>query len=131
MQGTHGWARVLKYYKTNPITADGGVNVIYETHIYNHAGDFNKLLTDPASVLPVIIGEMGPAELDGEGQLQVRRTTLFPFWLLLLLLVHAYSRCALHGRHDCAIMICTGQLHRSANQACHALPCDTARLPRC
>jgi hypothetical protein len=95
MQGTHGWARVLKYYKANPITADGGVNVIYETHIYNHAGDFNKLLTDPALVLPVIIGEMGPAELDGEGQLQVRRQsdTLFGCCSSSLCMLTAGAHC--------------------------------------
>ena len=128
MQGTHGWARVLKYYKANPITADGGVNVIYETHIYNHAGDFNKLLTDPASVLPVIIGEMGPAELDGEGQLQVMRIIPSPFWLLLLLLVHAYS---IQVRIARMSRLCNNDLHGTVAMRCKSsMSCTALRSRR-
>lgn len=56
MQGTHGWARVLDYFKAHPITAGGGANVIC-----NHAADFSQLVTGPAAALPVVVGQMGPA----------------------------------------------------------------------
>ncbi len=32
VQGTRSWARSLSYYLSNPITAGGGKNVVYETH---------------------------------------------------------------------------------------------------
>ena len=60
VQGTRGWARVLDYYITHPITAGGGKNVVYETHVYNPASDFASLVTTPAQTLPIIIGEFGP-----------------------------------------------------------------------
>ena len=56
VQGTGGWARLLKYYIEHPIP---GGNVIYETHVYNPEADFNNLVTTPAQTLPVIIGEFG------------------------------------------------------------------------
>lgn len=33
VQGTRAWGRVLDYYVANPITAGGGANVVYETHV--------------------------------------------------------------------------------------------------
>lgn len=59
VQGTREWGRVLDYYMAHPITAGGGVNVAYETHVYNRASRFDELVTRPARKLPVIIGEMG------------------------------------------------------------------------
>jgi hypothetical protein len=61
VQGTGGWARFLKYYTTHPITAGGGVNVIYEVHVYDPSSEFKSMFEDPSLILPVIIGEFGPA----------------------------------------------------------------------
>jgi hypothetical protein len=61
VQGTRDWARVLDYYEGHPITAGGGVNIAYETHVYNPASRFDALVTRPAKTLPVIIGELGVA----------------------------------------------------------------------
>lgn len=59
VQGTREWGRVLDYYVAHPITAGGGVNVAYETHVYNRPSRFDELVTKPSRKLPVIIGEMG------------------------------------------------------------------------
>ena len=32
VQGTRNWGRSLSYYVSNPITAGGGNNIVYETH---------------------------------------------------------------------------------------------------
>jgi hypothetical protein len=50
---------VLDYYVAHPITAGGGANVAYETHVYNRPARFDELVTRPSRKLPVIIGEMG------------------------------------------------------------------------
>jgi len=64
VQGLNNWARKLDYYITHPITAGGGANVIYETHVYNHQFEatfpFSRLFEIPSQTLPVIIGEFGP-----------------------------------------------------------------------
>lgn len=60
VQGTRGWGRDLSYYMTHPITAGGGVNIAYETHVYDPQANFAKLFVDPSKKLPVIIGEYGP-----------------------------------------------------------------------
>jgi hypothetical protein len=60
VQGTREWGRSLDYYLEHPITAGGGVNVAYETHVYNRPARFDELVTRPARKLPVIIGELGP-----------------------------------------------------------------------
>ena len=71
VQGTRDWARDISYYNGalgHPITAGGGVNVAYETHIYNSPGDFAALLLLAAPgprTIPVIIGEFGPIIDDG------------------------------------------------------------------
>jgi endoglucanase len=59
VQGTREWARVLDYYVDHPITAGGGKNIAYETHVYDPASRFDALVTRPAKKLPVIIGELG------------------------------------------------------------------------
>ena len=60
VQGTQGYARELAYYVSHPITAGGGVNVVYETHVYNPVADWQAQFIGPATTLPVIIGEYGP-----------------------------------------------------------------------
>jgi hypothetical protein len=60
VQGTREWGRSLDYYLDHPITAGGGVNIAYETHVYNRPTRFDELVTRPAKKLPVIIGELGP-----------------------------------------------------------------------
>lgn len=60
VQATRNWARDLVYYTEHPITAGGGRNIVYETHIYNPMQDFETLLTTPTKVLPVVVGEFGP-----------------------------------------------------------------------
>jgi len=62
VQGTRDWARDLSYYLTHPITAGSGANIVYETHIYNPAKDFDALFLTPAKTLPVVIGEYGPVD---------------------------------------------------------------------
>ncbi|MDB4934161.1 MAG: Endoglucanase celA precursor [Labilithrix sp.] len=59
VQGTREWGRVLDYYLAHPITAGGGANIAYETHVYNRPDRFDELVTRPSRKLPVIIGEMG------------------------------------------------------------------------
>ena len=60
VQGLNGWARDLSYYVSHPISAGGGANVVYETHVYNPQSDFNSQFEVPSATLPVIIGEFGP-----------------------------------------------------------------------
>jgi len=60
VQGTREWARDLSYYVTHPITAGNGVNVAYETHVYNSPSDYDSLFVAPGKTLPVILGEFGP-----------------------------------------------------------------------
>ena len=62
VQGTRDWGRQLDYYLTHPITAGGGTNVAYETHVYDSATDFPALFETAAKTLPVIIGEFGPSQ---------------------------------------------------------------------
>ncbi|HQR30207.1 MAG TPA: cellulase family glycosylhydrolase [Anaeromyxobacteraceae bacterium] len=60
VQGTRSWSRVLDYYLTHPITAGGGVNIAYETHVYDGANQFAARFETPSLTVPVIIGEFGP-----------------------------------------------------------------------
>jgi endoglucanase len=62
VQGTRDWGRSLDYYLDHPITAGGGGNIAYETHVYNRATRFDDLVTRPARKLPVIVGEFGPRQ---------------------------------------------------------------------
>lgn len=70
VQGTREWGRSLDYYVEHPITAGGGVNVAYETHVYNRPARFDELVARPAKTLPVVIGELGPQ--------QDKDVTMFP-----------------------------------------------------
>ena len=60
VQGTREWGRSLAYYMDHPITAGGGANVAYETHVYNRPARFDELVARPAAKLPVVLGELGP-----------------------------------------------------------------------
>lgn len=62
VQGTRDYARDVRYYLDHPITAGGGVNIVYEAHIYNPAADFNDLIAVPYARLPMLIGEFGPVQ---------------------------------------------------------------------
>lgn len=64
VQGTRAWGRVLDYYVDHPITAGGGDNVAYETHVYDPQSRFDALVTRPAKTLPIIIGELGLVDDD-------------------------------------------------------------------
>ncbi len=61
-QGTGGWARLLAYYETHPLTAGEGRNIAYETHPYDEASTFQERFIVPAQSIPVIIGEFGPID---------------------------------------------------------------------
>jgi hypothetical protein len=65
VQGTRQWARVLDYYVQNPIKAGGGANVVYETHVYDGADQFQARFIGPSRTIPVIIGEFGPIDQPG------------------------------------------------------------------
>jgi hypothetical protein len=60
VQGTQEYARQLGYYVDHPVTAGGGVNIVYETHVYNPQKDWQSMFLSAAGTLPVIIGEFGP-----------------------------------------------------------------------
>jgi endoglucanase len=60
VQGTQNYSRDLGYYVTHPITAGGGVNIVYETHAYAATSDWQALFITPAKTIPAIIGEFGP-----------------------------------------------------------------------
>jgi len=70
VQGTREWGRSLDYYVDHPITAGGGLNIAYETHVYNRPSRFDELFVRPSKKLPVIIGEVGPQ--------QDKDVTMFP-----------------------------------------------------
>lgn len=65
VQGTRDYGRWLDYYLDHPIAAGGGVNVVYETHVYNARNAFERILARPARTLPVVVGEVGPVAKDG------------------------------------------------------------------
>jgi hypothetical protein len=58
-QATQGYARDLSYWVAHPLTVEGGTNIAYETHPYNHTSDFDMLFVQPSKKIPVIIGEFG------------------------------------------------------------------------
>lgn len=65
VQGTRQWARVLDYYVQRPIAAKAGINVVYETHVYDPSDTFQRRFEDPSRQLPVVIGEFGPVDEPG------------------------------------------------------------------
>src|SRR5690606_13586897 len=75
VQGTRAWARNLEYYVQNPITAGGGTNIAYETHSYLKPSAFEQVWAGPSAMLPVIIGEFGPADLGDGTQMTIEDTT--------------------------------------------------------
>jgi hypothetical protein len=85
VQGTQQWARTLDYYVTHPITAGGGVNIVYETHAYNPQADWQDLFLTPAKTIPVIIGEFGEDTLgymslaDAKAMMPVAETNEIPY----------------------------------------------------
>lgn len=62
VQGTRAWARSIEYHVTRAITAGGRRNVVYETHPYNPAADYEALFVAPSRTLPVLLGEFGPVD---------------------------------------------------------------------
>ncbi len=58
VQAPEGYARDLTYFVGKPLPGD---NIVYEIHPYNPQTEFDKLVTQPAKTLPIIIGEYGPA----------------------------------------------------------------------
>ena len=63
--GLGGYARRVDYFERHPIAAGAGQNVAYEVHPWNPQADFGDLIEKPAGVLPLLIGEFGPASLNG------------------------------------------------------------------
>ena len=61
-QASQGYARDLSYWVANPLTVEGGKNIAYETHPYNHEAEFDALFVQPSKKIPVLIGEFGPAD---------------------------------------------------------------------
>lgn len=60
VQGTRDSSRDLTYYRDHPVTAAGGVNVIYETHLFSLPDEWQAFLIEPANTLPIIIAAFGP-----------------------------------------------------------------------
>lgn len=48
------------YYISNPITAGNGVNIIYETHIYDY--HYAPATLTASASIPIIVGEYGPGD---------------------------------------------------------------------
>jgi hypothetical protein len=46
----------------NVITAAGGYNIVYEVHTYDIQSWWQQLIFAPAAIIPVIVGELGPAQ---------------------------------------------------------------------
>jgi endoglucanase len=57
-QAPENYARDLTYFIANPLAGD---RIAYEVHPYNTQADFDRLITQPATHLPIMIGEYGPA----------------------------------------------------------------------
>nr|HEX4315868.1 cellulase family glycosylhydrolase [Kofleriaceae bacterium] len=58
VQAPENYARDLTYFMANPLAGD---RIAYEVHPYNAATDFDRLIVQPSKVLPIMIGEYGPA----------------------------------------------------------------------
>lgn len=66
VQATRSYGRYLDYYINHPITAGNqGDNVLYETHVYDPADEFERILVQPAQKLPVLVAEYGPVNQPG------------------------------------------------------------------
>jgi endoglucanase len=62
VQAPQLWSRYLDYFVNKPIMR---TNVAYEVHAYNPQEEFEELITVPSRTLPILIGEYGPAAIDG------------------------------------------------------------------
>jgi hypothetical protein len=82
-QASQGYSRDLSYWVAHPLMVEGGTNIAYETHPYNHASDFDMLFVQPSKKIPVLIGEFGISDyqtLDEAKQLmQVAETNEIPY----------------------------------------------------
>jgi hypothetical protein len=63
VQAPQMWSRYLDYFLDKPIQR---TNVAYEVHSYNPQEDFEDLITVPSRTLPILIGEYGPAAINGQ-----------------------------------------------------------------
>jgi hypothetical protein len=63
VQAPQMWSRYLDYFLDKPIAR---TNVAYEVHSYNPQEDFEDLITVPGRTLPILIGEYGPATINGQ-----------------------------------------------------------------
>lgn len=63
--GLGSWGRRLDWYVTHPIQAGGGRNVVYQVNAWDRATAFKERFEDAARALPVVIGEFGPATVNG------------------------------------------------------------------
>ena len=70
----------MTYYVSHPITAGGGKNIAYETHVYNPQTDFKALFEDASLTLPVIIGEYGEQDADALWQSAESRDIPYLAW---------------------------------------------------
>lgn len=53
------YARDVSYFVEHPLPRP---QVAYEIHPYDHVGDFERLVTQPSRVLPLVVGEYGPTK---------------------------------------------------------------------
>lgn len=66
-QAPENYARDLTYFMANPLAGD---HIAYEVHPYNTAADFDHLIVQPNAVLPIMIGEYGPAGVMTDSDIQ-------------------------------------------------------------
>jgi Cellulase (glycosyl hydrolase family 5) len=83
-QASQGYARDLSYWVSNPLTVEGGKNIAYEVHPYNHLAEFDALFVQPSKKIPVLIGEFGPADTymsldDAKALMGVAETNEVPY----------------------------------------------------
>lgn len=54
------WSRYVHWAITQPVTADGGINIVYKSHPYDSSSEFQEQFIDTYNAnLPVFIGEFG------------------------------------------------------------------------
>lgn len=66
-QAPENYARDLTYFMANPLAGD---HIAYEVHPYNTAADLDHLIVQPNAVLPIMIGEYGPAGVMTDSDIQ-------------------------------------------------------------
>ena len=60
--GLRSQGRDLSHYIEHPITAGGGINIVYDAQIFAAQTRFDSLLVSPAQTLPVIVSAFGPSQ---------------------------------------------------------------------